>query len=107
MGVGGAGFSFERGAISPENFNHFFGTLIFWAMLIVGGSGSSRGAILGTYIVWGFWRITILLQTYDLPDLMESRIFFIRDFTVGALIVAVLLLRPQGLFPPKGRLADA
>ncbi len=101
MGVGGAVFAFERGAISPENFTHFFGTFIFWAMLIVGGSGSSRGAILGAYIVWGFWRTTILLQTYDLPDLMESRIFFIRDFLIGVLIVAVLLLRPRGLLPEE------
>lgn len=101
MGVGGAVFAFERGAISPLNFTHFFGTFIFWAMLIVGGSGSSRGAILGVYIVWGFWRSTILLQTYDLPDLMESRIFFIRDFLIGVLIVTVLLLRPRGLLPEE------
>ena len=105
MGVGGAIFSFQRGAIAPQNFDHFFGTFLLWAMLIVGGSGSSRGAIFGAYIVWGFWRTTILLQTYDLPALIETRIFFIRDFAIGALIVLALLLRPRGLLPEERRVS--
>ena len=105
MGIGGAIFSYQRGAISPENFNHFFGTFIFWAMLIVGGSGNNKGAILGAYVVWGFWRITILLQAYDLPVFLETRIFFIRDFAIGALIVGFLLLRPKGLLPEVRRVS--
>ena len=105
MGIGGAVFSYQRGAISPENFNHFFGTFLFWAMLIVGGSGNNKGAILGAYIVWGFWRITILLQTYDLPLFLETRIFFFRDFAIGLLIIGFLLLRPKGLLPEVPRVS--
>ncbi|MCH7523365.1 MAG: branched-chain amino acid ABC transporter permease [Chloroflexi bacterium] len=105
MGVGGAMYAFANSSISPDNFTHFFGTFIFWAMLIVGGSGNNKGAILGAYIVWGFWRITILLQAYDLPDFLETRIFFIRDFAIGALIVVFLLLRPKGLLPEVPRVS--
>jgi len=105
MGIGGAVFAYNRGAVSPDTFSHFFATFLFWVMLIVGGSGNNRGAILGAYIVWGFWTITTLLQTYDLPTAFETRIPFMRDLVIGALIVIVLLLRPQGLLPEQRRVS--
>ena len=115
MGIGGAIYAYANGAVSPDTFTHFFGTFIFWAMLMVGGSGNNKGAILGAYVVWGFWTITLQLQGYTsehpgplglaLPEAVQSRIFFIRDFVLGALIVVVLLLRPQGLLPEERRVS--
>ena len=115
MGIGGALYAYANGAISPDTFTHFFGTFIFWAMLMVGGSGNNKGAVLGAYVVWGFWTITLQLQGYTpehpgplgfaLPDAVQSRIFFIRDFVLGVLIVVVLLLRPQGLLPEERRVS--
>ena len=105
MGVGGAVYAYANSAISPTTFTHFFGTFIFWAMLMVGGSGNNKGAIMGAYIVWGLWTITLQLQGYDLPTALSGRIFFIRDFLLGALIVIVLLLRPQGLLPEERRVS--
>jgi branched-chain amino acid transport system permease protein len=105
MGIGGAIYAYANGAVSPDTFTHFFGTFIFWAMLMAGGSGNNKGAILGAYVVWGFWTITLQLQGYDLPTAISSRIFFIRDFVLGALIVIVLLLRPQGLVPEERRVS--
>ena len=105
MGIGGALYAYANGAVSPTTFTHFFGTFIFWAMLMAGGSGNNKGAILGAYVIWGFWTITLQLQGYDLPGVVSSRIFFIRDFLLGSLIVAVLLLRPQGLLPEERRVS--
>lgn len=105
MGVAGAVFAYERRAVSPETFSPFFATFLIWVMLIVGGSGNNRGAILGAYIVWGIWTISLQLQGYDLPEFIKGRIFFIRDFFIGALIVGVLLLRPQGLLPEERRVS--
>lgn len=105
MGIGGSLFAFERGALSPDTFSHFFGTFIFWAMVVVGGKGNNKGAILGAYIVWGLWVVTLQLQGYPLPDLLRSRIFYIRDFVLAALIILVLLVRPQGLLPEERRVS--
>jgi len=105
MGVGGAMYAYANGAISPDTFTHFFATFIFWAMIMVGGSGNNKGAILGAYIVWGLWVITLQIQGYDLPRIVDLRIFFIRDIILGALIVIVLLLRPQGLMPEERRVS--
>jgi branched-chain amino acid transport system permease protein len=105
MGVGGAMYGYAFSSISPDTFTHFFATFIFWAMLMVGGSGNNKGAILGAYVVWGLWNITLQLQAYDLPAVIGTRIFFIRDFVLGSLIVIVLLLRPQGLVPEERRVS--
>lgn len=105
MGVGGAVFAFSRRSVGPETFDHFFATFLFWAMLIAGGSGNNKGAIAGAFFIWGIWTITLQVNAYDLPDAIRSRIFFFRDFTIGALIVIILLLRPQGLFPEERRVS--
>jgi branched-chain amino acid transport system permease protein len=105
MGVGGAVFAFGRGSIGPTTFDHFFATFLIWAMLMVGGSGNNWGAVAGAYVVWGIWTITLQLNGYDLPNVVQNRIFFIRDFLIGALIVSVLLLRPRGLFPEERRVS--
>jgi len=106
MGIGGSVYAYERGSVSPDTFSHFFATFIFWAMLIVGGSGNNKGAILGAYIIWGFWIISLQLLGYPLPDFLRDRIFFIRDFLLGSLIVVVLLLRPQGALPEERRVSS-
>ncbi len=105
MGFGGAVYAYERGAVSPDTFTHFAGTFIFWAMLIVGGSGNNQGAVLGAYIVWGLWIISLQLLGYPLPEALRTRIFYIRDLLLGVLLVAVLLLRPQGLLPEERRVS--
>jgi len=105
MGIGGALYAYERGAVSPGTFTHFAGTFVFWVMLLVGGSGNNKGAILGAYIVWGLWIVSLQLLGYPLPDFIQVRIFYMRDFLLGALLVTVLLLRPQGLLPEERRVS--
>lgn len=105
MGVGGAMFAFSRGSLGPTTFDHFFATFLFWAMLMVGGSGNNWGAIAGAFVIWGLWTTTLTLSSYDLPDIVQNRVFFIRDFLIGVLIVTVLLLRPRGLIPEERRVS--
>jgi branched-chain amino acid transport system permease protein len=77
-------------------------------MLIAGGSGNNKGAILGAYIVWGFWSVTGQIRAY-LDDwgieFLTIRIFYLRDLVIGALIVIILLLRPAGLLPEERRVS--
>ena len=50
MGAGGAIYAYASSSLTPEVFTHFFATFLFWAMLILGGSGNNRGAIVGAYV---------------------------------------------------------
>lgn len=106
MGMGGAVFGYGRGSVGPETFDHFFATFLFWAMLVVGGSGNNWGAIVGAFVVWGVWTISLQLNGYDLPGVLQVRIFFIRDLLIGSTIVLFLLLRPQGLIPEQRRVSS-
>jgi branched-chain amino acid transport system permease protein len=102
MGIGGAVYAFQSRTIAPDTFSHYFATFLFWAMLIVGGSGNNKGAILGAYMIWGFYFVSIHIQGYDLPGyISQTRISASRDVLIGVLIVSVLLLRPQGLIPEE------
>jgi len=105
MGAGGAIYAYSVSSLTPEVFTHFFATFLFWAMLILGGSGNNKGAIAGAYVVWGFWTITLQLQGYDLGETVETRMPYIREFVLGALIVGMLLLRPAGLLPQERRVS--
>jgi len=105
MGMGGAMFAFQNRAISPDTFTHFFGTFLIWTMIIVGGSGNLAGAIVGAYVIRAFFKSMDLLQGYDLPEILETRIPFIRDFVIGSLIVGTLLIMPRGLLPEERRVS--
>ena len=95
MGLAGAIWAHRIGTIAPDSFDNFF-TFLVWSMLIVGGSGNNRGVVLGALVVGALWFGTPLIQE-DLPDALGTRVFQIRQLVVGLLIVAFLLLRPQGL----------
>jgi branched-chain amino acid transport system permease protein len=105
MGAGGALYAFQQGAVTPEAFTPFFGTFIFWAMLIAGGSGNMVGAIVGVYVIWGMWSLTLQLQGYDLPEFIKARVPHVRDTLVGVIIVAVLLINPRGLIPERAQVS--
>ena len=105
MGAGGALYAFQQGAISPDAFTHFFGTFIIWAMLIAGGSGNMVGAMVGAYVIWGFWSVTLQLQGYPLPPFVADRVPHLRDTLVGLIIVVVLLANPRGLLPERARVS--
>lgn len=105
MGVGGSIYAYASSSLTPEAFTHFFATFLFWAMLILGGSGNNKGAVAGAYVLWGFWTITLQVQGYDLPEAVETRIPYFREMVLGGLIVGMLLLRPAGLLPQERRVS--
>ena len=54
-------------------------TFLVWVMLIMGGSGNNKGAILGAFIMWFVWSASELL-TSMLPVEWASRGAYIRVF---------------------------
>ncbi len=104
IGLAGAMWAHNVRAIAPSAFNDLFGTFLVWAMLMVGGSGNNRGAIMGAFVVGFLWFGLALFQE-SLPDFLGSRIFQVRQFVIGLLVVLVLLFRPHGLLPEKAMIS--
>jgi ABC-type branched-subunit amino acid transport system ATPase component/ABC-type branched-subunit amino acid transport system permease subunit len=82
-------------------------TFLLYAAIFVGGSGSLRGVVAGTFIVLVLFQ-ELTRQAADWLGQTEGT-DALRFVLVGLLIIAVLRWRPQGLLPeahPKDQRAD-
>ncbi|MBW2053932.1 MAG: branched-chain amino acid ABC transporter permease, partial [Deltaproteobacteria bacterium] len=82
MGIGGALYAHYMKAISPDVFTPLYGTFIIWVMLMAGGSGNNKGAIVGAFVVWGIWIGTKFLTDF-LPFALKARAPYIRFLLIG------------------------
>jgi branched-chain amino acid transport system permease protein len=104
MGIGGALYAHYTKAISPDVFTPLYGTFIIWVMLMVGGSGNNKGAILGAFVVWGIW-IGTKFMTDLLPYTLKARAPYIRFLLIGILLEIILIYRPKGLLGEEKRVS--
>jgi branched-chain amino acid transport system permease protein len=96
MGLGGAVYAHFIGYIAPEDFLSIL-TFQAWSMLIVGGSGNNRGAILGALAVWALWSASGAIVTALLPQGWQARGGALQVVLVGLVLSATLVARPRGL----------
>jgi branched-chain amino acid transport system permease protein len=106
MGLGGAVYAHFVGFIAPDDFLPIL-TFQLWAMLIVGGSGNNRGAILGAYVVWGFWSAAGGLMRGWVPQAEQARAAALQVVLIGCLIALMLVLRPRGIWGETLKRPDA
>ncbi|MFC6787035.1 branched-chain amino acid ABC transporter permease [Halobaculum halobium] len=92
-------------------------TFYVWIAVILGGSGSNRGAILGGFVVITIREGTRFLAEVlpasfpvDLPLVTSTYATIVNNFgstrllAVGVLIILVMRFRPQGVLPPQREL---
>jgi branched-chain amino acid transport system permease protein len=96
MGLAGGLFASFFGFISPTDFQPIV-TFQLWTMLILGGSGNNRGALLGSLLVWAVWSGSGALLHELLPAGLQVRGAALQIVLIGVVLAAVLLLRPRGL----------
>lgn len=100
MGLAGALTAHYLKVLTPEATEPLVATFLVYVMLIAGGSGNNRGAILGAVLVWLLWTATELL-TGTMPIEWGVRIAYVRMFLVGLLLVVVLQHFPGGILPER------
>ncbi|KWV51999.1 ABC transporter permease [Rhizobium altiplani] len=98
MALAGALYVHYVRTITPEAIDPTIITFLVWIMVILGGSGNSRGVLLGALIVWIIWSSSELL-TDQLPDALAVKAKYARMLLVGLLFLLVLRFRPSGLLP--------
>jgi branched-chain amino acid transport system permease protein len=96
MGLAGAIQAHFIGFIAPEN---YVSTLTFqvWAMLIIGGAGNNRGALLGAVLVWALWSVSGAFLAAAVPAEYQARAAALQIVLIGVALAALLVLRPRGL----------
>lgn len=105
-GAAGAVYGAFLGSITPRQFE-FSTSVILLCAVILGGLGNMWGVILGGFLIQSFDRIfslefTNLLNNVGIPIKLSEWRFFI----VGAALVIMMLVRPEGLLPSARRKAE-
>ncbi len=118
MGLGGSMLITFTGLFDPSGFIDLNHTFLIWVMVILGGTGNNRGAILGAILVYIIWVMSepMALWLFDLvrvyglewfnwqaPGDLDSRALQMRVFVIGLTIILVLRFAPNGMLPERIR----
>ncbi len=95
MGLAGALYASYHTTLSPDGFDALF-TFTIYVMVILGGSGNNLGVILGAFLYYSFDWVSVRLDDY-LPDWLAPRFPNIRVMIIGAILVAFIIYRPEGI----------
>ncbi|MHB8189854.1 MAG: branched-chain amino acid ABC transporter permease [Ferrimicrobium sp.] len=98
VGIGGVLTVWFITALSPAGWGTSE-TFVIWAALIVGGRGNNLGAVVGSFLVAVLFNeaTRFLPAIQSMPNLVPE----IRNMCIGALVIAVLWFRPQGVIPER------
>lgn len=107
-GVGGALFAYYLEAISTDAFIPLF-TFIVWAILLLGGAANNRGAVLGAAVYVSIFQLIAQGTSAARGVFPSLNVLFTRapldlygeQLALGAIIILVILFRPQGILSEK------
>ncbi|AID28522.2 branched-chain amino acid ABC transporter permease [Mesorhizobium huakuii 7653R] len=102
MALAGALQAHFTGFIAPDNYLPIL-TFQVWVMLIVGGSGSNLGAVIGSILVWGIWAGSGTLTSVLFAPEQQARAASLQIVAIGVMLCVILLIRPNGLFGDRPR----
>jgi len=102
MALAGALQAHFTGFIAPDNYLPIL-TFQVWVMLIVGGSGSNLGAVIGSILVWGIWAGSGTLTSVLFAPEQQARAASLQIVAIGVMLCIILLIRPNGLFGDRLR----
>jgi len=114
IGMAGAMMTTLDGQLTPGSYQPLRFTFLIWVMVIVGGSGSNWGAVLGGFLIWWLWVMVepiglLALQGITagmadgswLKDHLINSAAHMRLLTMGVILLLVLRFSPRGLIPEK------
>ena len=116
-GLAGMFHAAKLGGVSPDNFS-FGDSVIFLAMVVIGGIGSIPGVIVGALVVYAINQFILAqLDTLaaDPTNILHgvyaaiSQVFpgftfgNIRNLIFGVILILVMIFRPEGLIPSARR----
>lgn len=113
-GIAGAMMTTLDGQLTPGTYQPLRFTFLIWVMVIVGGSGSNLGSVLGGFLIWWLWvmvepmglglmnLITMgMAEGSALKEHLIDSAAHMRLLTMGFVLLLVLRFSPRGLIPEK------
>ena len=103
-GVAGGLFASMQAFVSPESFT-LNESIIILCMVVLGGMGHIPGVVLGAILLTALPEA--LRYSSDVQKMLFSRVFIdpanLRMLLFGVVLVAMMLFRPEGLWPSSQR----
>jgi branched-chain amino acid transport system permease protein len=97
MGLSGALFAVYQRVVTPDQFQPL-DTFTIYVMVILGGSANNRGVIMGAFLFYFLDWISVRL-----PITYSTDFPYYRLIVIGAILVLLVLYRPEGIFKEKKR----
>jgi branched-chain amino acid transport system permease protein len=104
--LGGVLFVTNLGFASANDYGVAL-TLDIWVMIVLGGLGNMRGALLGALIVTLLDRVTSIAAIQFNMLGIDIEFNYVRYILFGLILLLMLRYRPQGLWPEPRRTTQA
>ena len=114
VGIAGAMMVTFDGQFTPASYNPLRFTFLIWVMVIVGGSGSNWGSVLGGFLIWfawveaeplGLWLaggvVALLPEGSAAADHVEAGAPHMRMIFMGVILLTAMRFAPRGLIPAR------
>lgn len=101
-GLAGAMLAFYLQYIDPGTFKPIE-TFYAWIIVILGGTASNKGTVVGALILWTLFSATKFINPY-LPFTAHQMGAF-RMIMIGLLLMLLMMYKPEGIFGKKEELA--
>jgi len=104
--IAGVFFVLNTGYISSNDFVVTL-TLDMWVMVVLGGPGNNRGALLGALVVTILDRLTAIATIQMNMSAIDLEFNYVRYILYGVILLLMLRYRPQGILPEPARTTNA
>ena len=114
IGIAGAMMTTLDGQLTPGAYQPLRYTFMIWVMVIIGGSGSNWGSVLGGFIFWFFWVVgeplgnglmdfltSGLGEESPIREHLMNSVAYMRYMLMGVILILVLRFAPKGLIPER------
>lgn len=101
-GLAGALLAFYLQYINPNTFKPIE-TFHVWIIVILGGTASNKGTIIGALILWTFFSGTKFINRFIPLESHQMGAF--RMIVIGLLLMVLMMYKPEGILGKKEELA--
>jgi ABC-type branched-subunit amino acid transport system permease subunit len=106
-GLAGAFYGAKLGIVSPDQF-HFDVSFTVLAMVVLGGMGNIWGVAIGAFVIYeiqhqGLHQLGEFMAALNIPVVSSINFINFQGLLYGLALVAMMLFRPEGLFPSRRR----
>ncbi|MCE2490112.1 MAG: hypothetical protein J4G17_09085, partial [Anaerolineae bacterium] len=82
-------------------------TLDMWVMVVLGGLGNNRGALLGALVITVLDRLTAIATIQMNMSAIDLEFNYVRYILYGIILLLMLRYRPQGILPEPAAATNA